>query len=112
MISLDSSRAVGIVKWFHQDKDFGFIYHENEDGTIVETFFHITQFKPKIIPQPGQIVEYYLTQCARGLRATDCVILKDAALYKHAKIARLQAELQRMFTQKEVLSVPGVTAKT
>jgi cold shock protein len=63
----------GTVKWFSNEKGFGFI--EREDGEDV--FVHFSQIKQdgyKTLEQ-GQRVSFEITEGAKGLQASDVSLL-------------------------------------
>lgn len=70
------TRRTGIIKWYRNDKNYGFIIDDNEEN-YRDIFFHISEFKPDVIPQQGQIVEYLLVDSKRGLKAIDCVFIRN-----------------------------------
>lgn len=94
-MSIDPNRVVGVVKWYHRDEDYGFIYTVQPNGRIMEVHFHRSQFKIGANLQPGQVVECYLTRSRKGLRAVDLVILRDSTFTATPDILRMQEELAR-----------------
>ena len=67
----------GRVKWFNNDKGYGFIgFKENED--IFVHYSAIKQDGYKTLSE-GQIVEFKLLETVKGLQALDVVVLKEAA---------------------------------
>lgn len=65
----------GTVKWFSNQKGYGFIeYEENE-----EIFVHFTgiQMDGYRKLETGQAVKFKAVEGARGLQATDVVLLED-----------------------------------
>ena len=63
----------GTVKWFSNEKGFGFI--EREDGEDV--FVHFSQIKQdgyKTLEQ-GQRVSFEITEGEKGLQATDVSVI-------------------------------------
>ena len=67
----------GIVKWFNNEKGYGFIkYLDNED--IFVHYSAIKQDGYKTLSE-GQIVEFKLLETVKGLQALDVVVLKEAA---------------------------------
>lgn len=65
----------GRVKWFNNEKGYGFIdYKENED--IFVHYSAIMQDGYKSL-QEGQYVEFNLIETAKGYQALDVVVLKE-----------------------------------
>lgn len=66
----------GRVKWFNNEKGYGFIeYKENED-----IFVHYTAIKQegyKTLSE-GQLVEFKLLETTKGYQALDVIVVKDA----------------------------------
>ncbi len=64
---------VGTVKWFSDEKGYGFISREGGD----DVFVHFSAIKAdgfKTLKE-GQQVEFEITEGARGMQATDVVVL-------------------------------------
>jgi|SRR6266481_3087415 len=109
MYNLDTSRKYGICKWFHQHKGYGFIIEcADKSDSIHDVFCHISQFKPEIVPQSGQIIEYYLNKTSNGLKAFDCVIIKNISLVNNSYIAYLLKNLSEMGSQEYGQDTPGL----
>jgi CspA family cold shock protein len=68
-----SDRITGTVKWFNDDKGFGFI--EREGGEDV--FVHFSSIRGEGFKslQDGQQVEFTLGQGQKGPQALDVVVL-------------------------------------
>ena len=65
----------GIVKWFNNEKGYGFIeYTENED--IFVHYSTIKQEGYKTLTE-GQVVEFTLLETMKGLQALDVTVVKD-----------------------------------
>ena len=69
------AKEVGTVKWFKDDKGFGFIEQEGSK----DIFFH---FKSLVMEgyksvKPGQRVEFTLVKSPKGFEATDVSVLRD-----------------------------------
>ena len=65
----------GRVKWFNNDKGYGFIeYTENED--IFVHYSTIKQEGYKTLTE-GQVVEFTLLETMKGLQALDVTVVKD-----------------------------------
>lgn len=107
MFSVDSNRVCGLIKSYFQDRLFGFILYEDSSGAIQDVFYHVTEFKPDTTPQAGQIVEFYLTQRKRGLRATDCVLLRNTTeILQTDRMVRLHEQFQK------AIGVPSMSRPT
>jgi len=70
----------GRVKWFNNEKGYGFIdYKEGED--IFVHYSAIGQDGYKTLTE-GQYVEFNLLETAKGYQALDVVVLKEIATVK------------------------------
>lgn len=70
----------GKVKWFNNEKGYGFIeYKENED--IFVHYSAIRQEGYKTLSE-GQIVEFKLLETSKGLQALDVVVAKELTTTK------------------------------
>ncbi|MGD9782365.1 MAG: cold-shock protein [Kiritimatiellia bacterium] len=59
--------AKGIVKWFNQEKGFGFI---EQDGSGTDVFVHVSQVaRDALRLSEGDRVEFDAEEMANGLRA-------------------------------------------
>jgi cold shock protein len=67
------SRATGKVKWFNEQKGFGFI--KLDDGDDEDIFVHYTNLKGLKTLKEGQRVEFDVESGAKGLKAIDVVEL-------------------------------------
>ena len=70
----------GIVKWFNNEKGYGFIeYTEKED-----IFVHYSAIKREGYKtlQEGQLVEFKLLETGKGLQAVDVVVVKELSTTK------------------------------
>ena len=63
----------GTVKWFNAEKGYGFI--TGEDGKDVFVHFSAIQGEGFKTLDEGQSVEYDLTECQRGMQASNVVKL-------------------------------------
>ena len=68
------STTTGIVKWFNDEKGFGFISQENGGPDV---FAHFRQIKGDGFRSlaEGQRVEFTVTQGQKGPQAEDIVVL-------------------------------------
>lgn len=70
----------GRVKWFNNDKGYGFIdYKDNED--IFVHYSAINQEGYKTLSE-GQYVEFKLLETTKGYQALDVVVIKEATTVK------------------------------
>ena len=68
----------GRVKWFNNDKGYGFIeYKENED--IFVHYSAIKQEGYKTLSE-GQLVEFKLLETTKGYQALDVIVIKDTVV--------------------------------
>ena len=68
-----SEREKGTVKWFNNDKGFGFIERE-KGGDVFVHFKSITAEGYKSLSE-GQRVEFIVTQGQKGLQAEDVKVI-------------------------------------
>jgi CspA family cold shock protein len=68
-----SAREVGTVKWFNNDKGFGFIERE-KGGDVFVHFKSIAGDGYKSLSE-GQRVEFTVTQGQKGLQAEDVKVI-------------------------------------
>ena len=68
------AREKGIVKWFNNEKGFGFI--EREDGPDVFVHFKAIKGDGYRTLTEGQRVEFTVTQGQKGLQAEDVVVVE------------------------------------
>lgn len=70
----------GRVKWFNNEKGYGFIeYTDNED--IFVHYSTIRQEGYKTLNE-GQVVEFTLLETLKGLQALDVTVVKDLVTTK------------------------------
>ena len=65
----------GKVKWFNNEKGYGFIeYTDKED-----IFVHYSAIRQEVYKtlEEGQIVEFKLLETSKGLQALDVIVLKE-----------------------------------
>ncbi|MDX1304483.1 cold-shock protein [Photobacterium sp.] len=67
------SKLTGTVKWFNDDKGFGFISAEN--GKDVFVHFSAIQAQGRRTLREGQSVEFIVTDGQKGPQATEVVTL-------------------------------------
>ncbi len=73
-------KVKGRVKWFNNEKGYGFIeYKDNED--IFVHYSAINQDGYKSLAE-GQYVEFNLVETAKGYQALDVVVIKEVATSK------------------------------
>lgn len=70
----------GKVKWFNNEKGYGFIEYTSEEDIFVH-YSAIRQDGYKTLEE-GQIVEFKLLETDKGLQALDVVVSKELATTK------------------------------
>lgn len=70
----------GRVKWFNNEKGYGFIEYTEEEDIFVH-YSAIKQDGYKTLSE-GQIVEFTLVETNKGLQAIDVVVSKELATTK------------------------------
>ncbi len=68
-----ADREIGTVKWFNNEKGFGFI--QREQGPDVFVHFRSIQGDGYRTLQEGQRVEFKVTQGAKGAQAEEVTVL-------------------------------------
>jgi cold shock protein len=61
----------GVIKWFNEAKQFGFITSEG-----VDYFVHLQGVKEKIVPIAGQDVKFTPKAGSKGVQASDVEIIE------------------------------------
>ncbi len=71
---------IGRVKWFNNEKGYGFIeYKENEDIFVHYSTINYDGYKTLV---EGQYVEFTLLETSKGLQAVDVTPIKEPATTK------------------------------
>ena len=70
----------GIVKWFNNDKGYGFIEYTDKEDIFVH-YSAIKQDGYKTL-QEGQLVEFKLLETGKGLQAVDVGVVKELSTTK------------------------------
>lgn len=71
---------VGRVKWFNNDKGYGFIeYKENEDVFVHYSAIELEGYKTL---SEGQLVEFKLVETSKGYQALNVQLVKETATVK------------------------------
>lgn len=70
----------GIVKWFNNEKGYGFIEYTDKEDIFVH-YSAIKQDGYKTLEE-GQLVEFKLLETGKGLQALDVVVVKELATTK------------------------------
>ena len=71
---------VGRVKWFNNDKGYGFIeYKENEDVFVHYSAIELEGYKTL---SEGQLVEFKLVETSKGYQALNVKLVKETANVK------------------------------
>lgn len=71
---------IGKVKWFNNEKGYGFIeYKENEDIFVHYSTINISGYKTL---SEGQYVEFTLLETSKGYQAVDVTSVKEPAIVK------------------------------
>ena len=73
-MSIMASREKGTVKWFNNEKGFGFIERE-KGGDVFVHFKAITAEGYKSLSE-GQRVEFIVTQGQKGLQAEEVTVIE------------------------------------
>lgn len=69
-------RAEGRVKFYKEDKGFGFI--RNPIDPTKDIFFHVTELPPGITLHGGDLVAFEMKQSRRGMVAAKIELMKRA----------------------------------
>ena len=71
---------IGRVKWFNNDKGYGFIeYKENEDVFVHYSAIEVEGYKTL---SEGQLVEFKLVETSKGYQALNVKLVKETAEVK------------------------------
>ena len=71
---------VGRVKWFNNDKGYGFIeYKENEDVFVHYSAIELEGYKTL---SEGQLVEFKLVETSKGYQDLNVKLVKETATVK------------------------------
>lgn len=71
---------IGRVKWFNNDKGYGFIeYKENEDVFVHYSAIELEGYKTL---SEGQLVEFKLVETSKGYQALNVKLVKETATVK------------------------------
>ena len=71
---------VGRVKWFNNEKGYGFIeYKENEDVFVHYSAIELEGYKTL---SEGQLVEFKLVETSKGYQALNVKLVKETATVK------------------------------
>ncbi|MCI6107984.1 MAG: cold-shock protein [bacterium] len=71
---------VGRVKWFNNEKGYGFIeYKENEDVFVHYSAIELEGYKTL---SEGQLVEFKLVETSKGYQALNVQLVKETATVK------------------------------
>lgn len=70
----------GIVKWFNNEKGYGFIEYTDKEDIFVH-YSAIKQDGYKTLAE-GQLVEFKLLETGKGLQALDVVVIKELSTTK------------------------------
>ena len=71
---------VGRVKWFNNEKGYGFIeYKENEDVFVHYSAIELEGYKTL---SEGQLVEFKLVETSKGYQALNVKLVKETAEVK------------------------------
>ena len=71
---------VGRVKWFNNEKGYGFIeYKENEDVFVHYSAIELEGYKTL---SEGQLVEFKLVETSKGYQSLNVQLVKETATVK------------------------------
>jgi len=70
----------GTVKWFNNEKGYGFIEYTDKEDIFVH-YSAIKQDGYKTLEE-GQLVEFKLLETGKGLQALDVVVVKELSTTK------------------------------
>ncbi|WP_434138425.1 transcription antiterminator/RNA stability regulator CspE [Photobacterium leiognathi] len=69
-----SNKTLGLVKWFNEEKGFGFLTQNNGGADVFVHFRAIASEGFKTLTE-GQKVSFDVEQCQKGLQAANVVSL-------------------------------------
>ena len=69
-----SHKATGLVKWFSEEKGFGFVTQDNGSGDVFVHVSGIAEKDAKTLPE-GQKVSFDVEKGQKGLQAINVVVL-------------------------------------
>lgn len=71
-----SAKETGHVKWFNDDKGYGFISRDNGEDDVFVHFRSIVSTAGRKTLVEGQRVEFVVTKGAKGLQAEEVVVIQ------------------------------------
>lgn len=82
MIRIEGEVAVmrGTVKWFNNEKGYGFIEYTDKEDIFVH-YSAIQKDGYKTLEE-GQLVEFKLLETGKGLQALDVIVVKELSTTK------------------------------
>lgn len=70
-----SAKETGVVKWFNDDKGYGFISRDNGQDDVFVHFRSIVSVASRKSLAEGQRVEFVVTKGPKGLQAEEVTAL-------------------------------------
>lgn len=71
ILETSGAKQTGFVKWFNDDKGYGFISLENGQGDVFVHFRSIVSNSSRKTLVEGQRVEFFVTKGPKGLQAEE-----------------------------------------
>ena len=71
IVETSGTKQTGFVKWFNDDKGYGFISLENGQGDVFVHFRSINSSANRKTLVEGQRVEFFVTKGPKGLQAEE-----------------------------------------